>query len=321
MNRRDLAIALLWSAPLLGCGPYFRPNHPLRASIGPATADVRQINFRTSDLEVVLSDPRPGATIDGAWIAATQSPDGVPCGRKAAAKTIRVMGSSGSSVTYVARFDRTKLGTFVVVDPGDSRLADLLQTSSTLEVRVVNRDEPPRCLSIPISSDAPALRWTLEPWGENPLFFGMGLKFWFPVGSPSYTTFAADWIPLRLGRWWGPVRLGAEIGLGFAWGSSANPHGAFVIPGAISAEAFPLVGRHLALGLVVGYDLRPTFFHNTGFELIHGPSAGVELVNLPVALPGFLTGPRAGTVGLTATVARWLPAGGATVIGVALSVN
>ena len=126
---------------------------------------------------------------------------------------------------------------------------------------------------------------------------------------------------MRLGRWWGPARIGAGVGLGFAWGSSGNPNGAIVIPGSISAETFPLVGKHFALGLMAAYDVRPTFFHTTGFELIHGPSAGVELVNLPVLLPGFLQGPRAGTIGLAATVARWLPDGGATVIGIALTMN
>jgi hypothetical protein len=321
MSRRALAMALLVSAPLLGCGPYFRPNHPLRASSGSTTVDVRQINFRTSDLEVALSDSRPGATIDGAWITATQAPDGVPCGRKAAAKAVHVNGSSASGVTYAARFDRAKLGTFGAIDPGDSRLADLLQNPSTLEVRVVGDGEPARCLSLPISGDAPEVGWTLVPWGKNPLFAGQALKSWFPVGTSRSATFATDWIPLRLGRWWGPVRIGAGVGLGFAWGSSPNPNGAIVIPGAISAETFPLVGRRFALGLVAAYDLRPTFFRTTGFELIHGPSAGLELAFLPVALPGFLKGPQAGTIGLAATIGRWLPDGGATVIGVGLTMN
>ena len=321
MSRRDLAVALLVSAPLLGCGPYFRPNDPLRASSGSTTVEVRQINFRTSDLEVALSDSRPGATIDGAWIIATQSPDGIPCGRKAAAKRVQVNGSSATGMTYQARFDRTKLGTFVAIDPGDSRLADLLQSPSTLEVRVVRDGEPARCLSLPISGDAPEVAWTLVPWGNNPLFAGQELKSWFPIGSSRYATFTTDWIPLRLGRWGGPVRIGAGVGLGFAWASSPNPNGAIVIPGSISAETFPLVGRRFALGLVTAYDVRPTFFHTTGFELIHGPSAGVELAFLPVALPGFLKGPRAGTIGLAATVGRWLPDGGSTVIGVALTMN
>ena len=38
MSRSDLAVALLLSTPLLGCAPYFRPNHPLRASSGPVTS-------------------------------------------------------------------------------------------------------------------------------------------------------------------------------------------------------------------------------------------------------------------------------------------
>jgi hypothetical protein len=66
MSRSDLAIAFLLSMPLLGCAPYFRPNRPLRASIGPTAVDVRKVDLRSSDLELTLSDSRPGATIDGA---------------------------------------------------------------------------------------------------------------------------------------------------------------------------------------------------------------------------------------------------------------
>ena len=105
--------------------------------------------------------------IDGAWITATQSPDGVPCGREAAAKTVHVNGRAASGVTYVARFDRTKLGTFVAIDPEDSRLADLLRNPSTLEIRVVWDGEPARCLSLPISGDGPEVGWTLVPWEKT----------------------------------------------------------------------------------------------------------------------------------------------------------
>ena len=117
------------------------------------------------------------------------------------------------------------------------------------------------------------------------------------------------------------MRIGAGAGIGFGGGASADPHGAYGIPTTISAEAFPLEGRRFALGLVATYDVRPTFLHDGGFQLVHGPSAGVELVNLPVALPGFLKGPRAATVGLAATAGRWLPYGGATVLGFAINLN
>ena len=322
MNRSDLAVALLLSVALLGCAPYFRPNRPLRASSGPTTVDVRKVDLRSSDVEITLSDPRPGATIDGAWIVATDAPDGVPCSRKAAAKRIQKHESSDIGATYAARFDRKGLEGLIGNAPiDDNRLVDLLQTPSTLDVRVASSGEPPRCLSLPISGEAPELGWTLEPWGEDPLFVGRGLKFWSPLGPSSYRNFAADLIILRMGRWWGPVRIGAGAGIGLGGGASADPHGAYGIPGSIFAEAFPLVGKRLALGLVASYDVRPTFLHDGGFELVHGPSAGLEVADLPVTLPGFLKGPKAATVGLAATVGRWLPYGGATVIGVALTMN
>ncbi len=126
---------------------------------------------------------------------------------------------------------------------------------------------------------------------------------------------------MRLGRWWGPLRLGAGAGLGFSWGTPTNPPGSLVFPLPVTAETFPLVGKHYALGFAASYDVRPGYGHQGGWELVTGPSASVELVRLPVDLPGFISGPRGGTVGLALSFARWLPNGGANVIGVALVLN
>ena len=323
MTRAALVVALL-PTPLLAlsaCAPYFRPNYPLRAASGPTSVDVRKIDLRTSNVDVTLSDPRPEETIDGAWIITTGAPDGAPCDRKAAAKAVQRNGSAGAAAAYTLHFDRASLGAFVANAPiDDNRLVELLQNPSTLEVRVAGPGAPPSCLSIPISGDPPELRWTVEPWGDNPPFVGRDATFWL-VSSSRYTTFAGDLTMLRVGRWWGPVRIGVGAGVGFGWGTAASPKGAFVIPASFSTEAFPLVGKHFALGLVAAYYVRPTFFQNTGFELIHGPSAGIELARLPVDLPGFLKGPRAATVGLMVTVARWLPDGGATVAGFGIAMN
>lgn len=181
--------------------------------------------------------------------------------------------------------------------------------------------EPPRCVSLPISGDAPDLSWRLERWGEDPLFSGRAVKFWFPVGPSDGYHLDTDLILVRLGRWWGPLRLGAGAGIGFSWGTPTNPPGSLVFPVPLTAETFPLVGKHYALGFAASYDVRPGYGHQGGWELVTGPSASVELVRLPVDLPGFIWGPRGGTVGLALSFARWLPNGGANVIGAALVLN
>jgi hypothetical protein len=299
---RDALASLALAGLLLGCDQYFRPDHPLRGSDGPTTVEVQKATFRDSTVEVDLRDARPTAALDGAWLFATASPDGAPCARKGAARTIAPGQRSPDGARYAAHF---------------KSLSDLLDAPATLEVRVSAAGEAPRCLSIPFSGETPDLAWTLEPWHDDRVFAGRGVKFW----APDRYGFAVDWTLLRLGRWWGPARFGAGTGLGFAWGSPQHPGDALVFPFALTAETFPLVWRRSALGLIASYDLRPSYGHQPGFELIHGPSAGVELAGLPVDLPGFIRGPRGGTLSLQFLFGRWLPNGGSNVFSVALMLN
>lgn len=221
MTRGRAIVALLLAAPALGCAAFeFRPNQPLQASDGPSTIEIERILLRTSDVDVTLRDQRPGARLDGVWIVPTDTAGGSPCMRGVAAKSIDAGGNAGP--THEARF-QSKLSTVLQPEALDigarfAKLADLLQVPSTLEARVVAPGEPPRCVSLPISGETPELAWRLEKWGANPPFSGRAIKFWFPVGGDGRYHFASDWILVRLGRWWGPVRLGAGVGLGFSWG-------------------------------------------------------------------------------------------------------
>jgi hypothetical protein len=122
----------------------------------------------------------------------------------------------------------------------------------------------------------------------------------------------------------GAAAARASAGLGTTCCKSSDPNAMFVVPMALAAEAFPVVAGRFALGLGASYALRPSWFRNDssrGFELVHGPVAAVQLAYLPAALRGFMEGPQSGTVGLAFSVGRWVPDGGATVLGVSFTIN
>lgn len=289
--------------------PTFRPLHPRRAE-----ADGRQVEIAGADLRrfVVEIDVRGGTApvrLEGAWVWTVGAVDGAPCARRFAARSVAPAPAAGPDRAFDARFDRA--------------LLDLLEGPSSLEVRVASGEGNARCLSLPLSGPDPELAWTLDPWGENRPFVGHAVTLWFPVNTSRYSG-GANLVLLRLGRWWGPVRFGAGAGLGLTCCGHDDPNAAFAIPVAVGAEVFPLVAGRVALGLGASYQVRPSWFFNDssrGFELVHGPVGSVELAYLPHPLRGFLEGPRSGTIGLSFSVGRWLPDGGATVLGASLSIN
>ncbi|HEY4395517.1 MAG TPA: hypothetical protein VGP64_15710 [Polyangia bacterium] len=299
------AAGLVLSAALLGCHQYFVPDHPLRGVDSATTVEVRRVDFRKQDVEVALSGGSPSATVDGAWLFASGAPDGAPCARLAAASSIQPTGADGGGAIYTARF---KL-----------HLAEVLQVPSTLEVRVDGA--APRCLTIPFSGETAELKWSWQQWGDDPPFVNRAFRLWLPVNANNRYALSSDVMLFGIGRWWWPLRAGVNTGVGTNWATLGHPNGAYAVPVSLSVQGFPLVRREFALVLGASYELRPNYASEAGWELVHGPAAHIELARLPVHVPGFATGPRAGMIGLDFSYARWLPNGGANVVGVALSLN
>jgi hypothetical protein len=288
--------------------PTFRPVNPRRAEADGRMVEIVQADLRRFVVEVEVGAIAAPPRVEGAWVSAVGAPDGSPCARRMAAVSVEATTGTGSERTFTARFDRG--------------LLDALEGRSNLELRVVEADGGARCVSLPLSGPDPDLRWALEPWGENRPFVGHAIALWFPVGGSRYSG-GVDLMPLGIGRWWGPVRLGAAAGVGFTCCAHDDPNAAFAVPIAAGAEVFPLVVGQVALGLGASYTVRPSWFNDSGrgFEVVHGPVGSLQVAYLPHPLSGFLEGPRSGTVGLSFSVGRWLPDGGATVLGASLSIN
>lgn len=293
-------------ASIPACTPLtFRPASPRRVEGDGVVVEIRRAALRPFVVDVDVAGASPA--VDGAWVSRIAAPEGTACARNLAARSIEKVGSTAAGGSFKVHFDQTVLAA--------------LDGSSTLELRVAADGDHVRCIAVPLSGTEPSLRWILEPWGSNRPFAGRGIGVWFPVGSHRTST-GTDLMLLRLGRWWGPLRLGGGVGLGFF--GFARRDRALVIPTALTAEAFPVVAGHFALGVGASYALRPSWFVNDssrGFELVHGPVGSIQLAYIPRTLVGFLEGPRAGTIGLAFSVGRWLPDGGATVLAISLSMN
>jgi hypothetical protein len=311
--RASLSSVLLVAGVTAACtAPTFRPVSPRRAeAAGQAVVEIVRADLRRFIVEVEVRGNAAPPRIEAAWVTpvGTGTPEGSPCARRLAALSVEAAAPSGPGPTFAVRFDR--------------RLLDALDGRSNLELRVVGADGDGRCVSLPLSGPDPDLRWSLEPWHENRPFVGHSITLWFPVAAPRYEG-GVDLTLLRIGRWWGPARLGASAGVGLTCCAHDDPNAAFAIPLAAGAEVFPVVLGRVALGLGASYELRPSWFtkdSSRGFDLVHGPVGSVQIAYLPRPLRGFLEGPRSGTIGLSFSVGRWLPDGGATVLGASLSVN
>lgn len=296
------AIALVALAPVLACvTPTFRPIQPRRSEAAAVTVSLTRANLRTMTVDLeVAGGSHP--VLDGAWVVDRAASGEKTCERGLAAATIEKTASSVDAGAFRARFPRS--------------LIDALERPTNLEVRVTSDGAPPTCLALPMGGESPDDQWTVEPAGRERWFAGRDIDGWFSV-SGGRSWWGVDWLPLRVGRRWGPIRLSGGAGLGSAY--SPDQIG-FVIPTALTADAFPIVKGRLGLGFGASYDLRPTW--TTGnFELVHGPVGSVELAYVAPPLPGFLEGTRVGIFGLAFSVGRWFPDGGATVMILSLKIN
>jgi len=293
---------------VLACTPSsFRPASPRRAQDDRLVIDLQRADLRHLVFDVEISGASP-AEVEGAWVSQVAAADGAPCARHLAAREIEKVGWSSAGSRLKVHFDST--------------LLDVLRRPSTLELRVAEENRV-HCIALPLTGPDPDLRWTLEPTGRNRPFVGRGIGVWFPVGSHGHSA-ETDLTLLRLGWWGGPVRLGGGAGFGFTCCARGGRNAAVVIPTALAAEVFPVVAGRFAIGLGASYAIRPSWFGNDssrGFELVHGPVGSLEFEYLPHSLPGFLEGPKSGTLGLALSVGRWLPNPGATVLAVSLSMN
>jgi hypothetical protein len=250
-----VAVLLAGSAlAAVGC-QVARPVFPRMATAGSTT--VRLDHARDDHVAVTVrgAPVRTGWLVDGPPLTAT-------C--KSGVGAIAV----GAETHGVAASDG---GPLVELQfPRDALFEHFTRPSSlALELQ----DESASCAVLPLSGTDPALAYRV---GSGAIWnAGSMMTVFMPLaGREEIGWGVLDWDPFRMGRWIGPVR--PTVAIGFSLSSRVR-----AFHGAASLVGYPLVFRHLAIGLGAGYEVRPSwrspaFSDGDGFKWLHGPR--VELL-------------------------------------------
>jgi hypothetical protein len=200
----------------------------------------------TSDrgrVAVVLDWPSPegareGARVEAAWLAPA---GGAPCEGRPAAEIAIDDTTSWARPIAVAGGQAVELSFPVPARMGDDVVAP--PAPANVDLRVVSPGEAARCVRVPL----PALTsWRRAgPWS------------WGGRVALEAPEIPASSVVARVGRWWGPLRLGAELGV------SVRPCNACLsalylgLPVALTAEVTRALRWGAALGVEVAYTARP----------------------------------------------------------------
>jgi hypothetical protein len=119
------------------------------------------------------------------------------------------------------------------------------------------------CMRVPLFSDA--ITWRkVSRWSMG---WNVGL---FPPFSLGFS----------LGRWLGPVRLGAELGASsYQCDACARGAGHLLVPASVTVESYLYSRVGVGLGLQLAYDAVPAFAVGARKDalFLHGPRVGVKL--------------------------------------------
>jgi hypothetical protein len=306
LGRRFLSSLLLLL--LAACAPRhvrYRPLAPLVAEAAGARAEVHAIETATSPTGFVVaaSVAAPGA-LAGARLS---SQSAQPCtGSGPAAAVIEVDGA--------ARAERPlPLGpapkNLRLAFPNDTGGPRDMQWSGFLDLALTDGART-SCLRTPLAGHEVTQGW------RRASAWSMGWNLWF---------FPPFYLGASLGRWLGPLRLGADLGASSYQCPTCTPGaGYLLVPASLTAESYlsePSTG--VAAGLKLAYDVAPGFAVSRDRRdgvLLHGPR--VEL-KLAITQPsyGLPHGPQTFAWYLTAMFGRWGPhgpSGGSSFAGVGL---
>ncbi|MEP6652607.1 MAG: hypothetical protein ABJA82_04580 [Myxococcales bacterium] len=125
----------------------------------------------------------------------------------------------------------------------------------------------------------------------------------------------------RLGRWVGPLRVGAEVGGSLRGCGGCRSELYLGLPAALTAEVVAAARAGLGAGLELAYVIRPIVGTGNGDGYwLHGPRLTLRLVNAATARPNRPGGPRAHYASFDIWIGRWnatgVPHWGQTVGGI-----
>ena len=256
-----------WLAPLFGlgalaCAPsniHHRPRNPIVADQDDRHAEVSAIVVAGAPTGYVvhLQLRAPGAL----RAARLGSSSAVPCaGSGPNAATIEVDGALHVERPLLLANHtldlRLGFPSEALFGPRDMHRDGFLD----LEIEAAGRRG---CMRIPLVGDA--ITWRkVSRWSA-----GWDLGFYPPFS-----------LGFSLGRWLGPVRLGAEVGASsYQCSACARGAGYLLLPVSVTAESYLYSGMGVGLGLALAYDGVPGFAvaGRKDAVFLHGPRAGLKL--------------------------------------------
>jgi hypothetical protein len=187
-----------------------------------------------------------------------------------------------------------------------------------------------RCLRVPFGGE-PSER----SWDQTTLFSqSYGFELEIPLQPVAGIAYVAT-VPVKIGRWLGPVRVGLQPGLGgvaVCQKSVCPPDGddrraGFVLPLGASVETYFWNPEPWLLGAELRYGTRWVFIERSDGDevvLIHAPELALQFgIAAPARMgPGFEGGPRRGSFDLELIGGAWSARGETSVVlGGAMSLN
>ena len=287
MRALPLVALVLVATPLAACATRrlvyvvdAPPDAGARADRPPRVVGAAMTSDRglvTVALRWPSSDLAPvDVEVDEAWLAPA---GGAPCEGRLAG-TMAVDGVTSWARPLVVVAGQTLEIAFPVAD-ARGELGAVLPAPATVDLRVGARGAPARCERVPLpppSAWRKAGRWS---WGARVLLEPPGL----PAAS----------VEARVGRWLGPLRVGAELGVSMRQCGACLSALYLGLPVALTAEMAAAMRPGAALGLELAYTARPVRGTDDGDHyLLYGPRVTLRLGAAAPRDDGLPGGPMVG---------------------------
>jgi hypothetical protein len=297
MRARPLAWLVSLAVASAACAPRRLPYLVEAPASAPEVPRVVAAAL-TSDrgrIAVVLEWPSTegAARVGEAWLAPA---GGAPCeGRPAAEIAVDGTTTWARPIT-VAGGQAIELSFPVPATVADNVVADAPPPPANVDLRVDAPHEAARCVRVALPAPTRWRRAGGWSWGGR-----------VAVEAPQLP---ASSVVARVGRWWGPLRLGAELGVSLRPCDACLSALYLGLPTALTAEVTRALRWGAALGVEVAYTARPVRGVGDGDRyLLLGPRVTLRLGGAAPRVDGLPGGPSVRLSALDVWWARVTAAG------------
>jgi hypothetical protein len=265
-----MASFALLGAASLGCAPRqlaYRVDAPPGPAAPPSAPRVEGASLSSDGrgLAVALRWPSPGAEarLEGAWLAFAAD---APCGEGRAHTAIAVDGVTTWARPVVVAAGHVVEIAFPLRVPLDDEVTDPAPVATAVDLLARTPGEAAICERVPLPAAASWHKIGRWSWGASVRL------------ESAILLLSSSSVVARVGRWLGPLRLGAELGVSLRRCVPCFSALYLGAPAALTAQVMPALRFGAALGLEVAYTVRPLWGPEDGDHyLLHGPRITLRL--------------------------------------------